>query len=198
MLLVLSLALGCASAETVATIPSKTTSDMAQIAAVEATGVVPEDSGFVVEIVQDTEPVQAEVAKLYTAVTVGGVAPVEYFPVEVKEAVAAALPETVVPEALELNELVPVDARNYDISYGDVYATFAFATMYTPGQTVVALLGLYTGEVDENGNYIVEWVTLNAEVNEDGTLRVLMPADVVARLQAAPAAALAVLNEPQI
>ena len=85
---------------------------------------------------------------------------------------AALVPEDFDVNTLSVHEFTPLAASNYSADYGDVTATLTFATQYSPMQTLVAMVGVVTGE-DEDGNPIVEWTALKAEAvaDETGCLR---------------------------
>lgn len=186
------LTLGTASAA----VPSKTTTDIANKAeVVDATG-SQVSASFVVEQTGDKAPVVEEIVRISEAVNVQGKAPVEYFPAEVQTAVAAKLPEVADIKTLEMNEFISITATGYDTLFGDVTVAFDVVSTYKPGQKVVALVGVYSGARDANGEYIVEWIPMNAEVTSDGRIQIAFTADVLAKIQNAAATSLAVLSEP--
>lgn len=175
-----------------AAVPSKTTTDISRVVSVSTAS---DAQGWTVEVIEDKEPVVEEITKIYDAVVVQKQAPIEYFPEENQEEVALLLEDLDV-KTLEMNEFVTIDEVNYDEQYGDAEVIFEFTTMYEQGQRIVVLVGYYTGERDENGQYIVEWVTFEAEALEDGTVKVIFTQEQLVRLKEAPAAAMAVLSEP--
>lgn len=194
VLVTLSLLLAAATAS--AAVVSKTTTDnttVQSIVAVDNTTVIEET--FVVEIAQDEEEVVQEIANLYAFVTTEQKAPVEFFPVEVQEKVAEILPEEVKAETLECTEFVTVRELGYKESYGDVVVNFSFVTQYKAAQKVVVLMGFYTGEVDEEGNPVVEWFPIEATALEDGTLDVVMTQEMLVKFSDAKTVAMAVLSE---
>ena len=141
------------------------------------------------------EEVVQEITNLYTFVVAEQKAPVEYFPVEVQEKVAEILPEEVKVETLECTEFVTVRELGYKETYGDVVVNFSFTTQYKAQQKVIVLMGFYTGEVDEAGNPIVEWMPIEATALEDGTLDVTMTQEMLVKFGEAKTVAMAVLSE---
>lgn len=119
---------------------------------------------------------------------------IEYFPEETQEEVKAALPETVKAEDLELNEFVGMAVDNFEqvVEEADeVRVIIAFTTKYDPEQEVFPLIGL----VDEAGN--VTWVLIEAEVQEDGSLMLIIPTDVLEKMGNAASVQVAILSTPQ-
>lgn len=193
----LALMMLCAAALADAVVPSKTTTDINKTTEVIVTvqdETVEVKETFAIIVAEDKEPVAQEIAKIYTAVVEEQTAPVEYFPAEVQTVIAEKLPEIENIAELELNEFVTVDEIDYEEAYGDVEVVFELTTLYQPEQQIVVLVGFYTGEVDEEGNYVVEWVVLDAVVTEEGFVKVLFPTDALVKLQQSEAAAMAVLN----
>lgn len=182
-----------------AAVPSKTTSNATTVTAVVTTTGVAVAEDFKVEVVvEESAPVVQEITKIATFVAENSAPVVEYFPVEVKEQIVAKLPETVVTEEVEINEFVTIDQTAYTETYGDVKTSFSFTTVYAPEQTLVALVGIFTGEVDENGEPIIEWIVLDAIANEDGTVEVTFTQDAMLKMQSAEATSLAIINTPAV
>ena len=111
---------------------------------------------------------------------------VECFAPEIQEKIAEKIPET---DDLEINEIAPLFAANYDEAYGDVYVVIKFITEYAPEQELVAAVGTYADAESE-----AEWYILDAEALEDGTVKVLFTAECLKAVQAADAAVIAILN----
>lgn len=181
MLLVLSAA-GAAAA-----VPSKTTTDVTRVKAVEST-----EPTMLIEVTEDAAPVVEEIEKIYQHVAVKGQAAIAYFPVETQNEIIALLPEGVKGSALTMNEFVTLTTEG---TAADAKVTFTFTTRYTVDQKVVVVIGLYDGTRDANGQYNVEWVVLDAEVLESGDIAVEFPAELVERMKNAVATAMAVLND---
>ncbi len=181
MLLVLSAA-GAAAA-----VPSKTTTDVTRVKAVEST-----EPTMLIEVTEDDAPVVEEIEKIYQHVAVKGQAAIAYFPVETQNEIIALLPEGVKGSALTMNEFVTLTTEG---TAADAKVTFTFTTRYTVDQKVVVVIGLYDGTRDANGQYNVEWVVLDAEVLESGDIAVEFPAELVERMKNAVATAMAVLND---
>lgn len=171
-----------------AAVPSKTTTNATTVVTVEsATGieVAPE---FSIAVTEDAEAVTAEITKIFTFVTEGNAA-IAYFPVEVAEKIAEKINDVTIPLAtLEINEFVTIDETAYTESYGDMKVAFSFTTVYETSQKLAALVGIYT----EDGT--VEWVVVDAAANEDGTVAVTFPADVMQKIQGAASVSLAIVS----
>ena len=98
-------------------------------------------------------------------------------------------------EQMEINEFITIEPIEYKEEYGDIKTSFTFVTEYKVEQIVVVLIGAYTGEVDENGQFVVEWIVLDAVVEEDGSLSVVIPQADMLKMQEAASVAMAVLSE---
>ncbi len=178
-------------------VPSKTTTDVTQVKAVE---VVKEDgtteeATWSIDVTEDAAPVAEEISKIYQEVAVSGKAAVTYFPTETQEEIAAILPETVKADSMTLNEFISVEIGGQMDATTAAKATFTFTTKYEKSQKVVVVVGIYDGTRDANGQYIVKWIPLDAEVLDNGDIAVEFPADVVAQMNDAVATAMAVLND---
>ena len=185
-----------------AAVPSKTTSDVGKVSGVQSLSGATIGSDFVVQIAVDQAPVVQEINALYNFVNdpLSAKAPLEYFPAETQEAVRAAVEATLGQgydmSQMEINEIVTLGEVGYDPAYGDVSVSFSLATQYTPDQKVVALLGIYSGAVDENGNFVVEWVVADAQVEADGQISVVLTSDTLSRFSTASTVSMAVLSTP--
>ena len=94
-----------------------------------------------------------------------------------------------------MNEFVTLQLNGFEKITNDVKADFTFTTKYEADKKTAVVLGLYNGQRDANGQYIVEWVVLGAEALENGDLCVVFPADVLAQINDAVAVSMAVLSE---
>lgn len=177
MLLVLS------AAGAMAAVPSKTTTDVTQVKAVEST-----ESTLVIEVTEDAAPVTEEIAKIYQQVAVQGKSALAYFPAATQTEIVAHAST----DKLTMNEFVTLTTEG---TPADAKTTFTFTTRYTATQKVVVVVGLYDGTRDANGQYNVEWVVLDAEVLDNGDIAVEFPAELVERMENAVATAMAVLND---
>ncbi|NLF28220.1 MAG: hypothetical protein GX592_10010 [Clostridiales bacterium] len=187
----LLVALLSVSAAAHAAVPSKTTEDMAIVAAFASVSGVPLAADFAVVLTEPTEPATEQLANVAAFVAEGG-SPASYFAGK-EEDIAALVPEDFDPNTLELNEFSPLTAVNYDESYGDVVVSFKFATEYLDEQVVVAMLGIPAG-TNPDGTAIVEWYALKAEV-VDGLVAVTFTQEVLVLLDGAEGM-IAILSEP--
>ena len=185
------------TASAMAAVPSKTTTDMTYVKSVETVKAdgTNEAAGWDIEVTEDETPVIEEIAKIYDWIAVKGKSAVSYFPEEIQQAIAALLPENFKIENLQMNEFVTLTLTGNVDTLNDVKVTFTFTTKYTPDQKVVVVVGIYDGTRDANGQYIVKWIPLDAEVLENGDISVVFPAEVVAQMNDAVATAMAVLND---
>lgn len=106
----------------------------------------------------------------------GGSKPiVDYYPDDVKALIAQDLPEGTQPAALTLTEFINLGIGQYQPSFDAVTGTLTFATVFTPDQTIVAVIGF----PDENG--VTVWQVLETKV-VDGLLQIILPAELMLKV----------------
>lgn len=169
--------------------PSKTSADMARVVAARPLNGAETGEAFCISIVEEPQAVADDLQRLFGLVNDEQQPPAAFFPDQTRAELRALLPEGCDMDAWELNEFVAVQIDEYESGYGGVEAQFVFATQYQPGQRVVAALGAYRGEA-------VEWIAVAAEVQQDGSVAMLISQQAMLALQSADAVALAVLSEP--
>lgn len=49
-------------------------------------------------------------------------------------------------DGMEMNEFAPLALENYSEEFGDITVGFTFATQYTVGQNLVAMVGVVNAE----------------------------------------------------
>lgn len=162
-----------------ATVPSKTSNDVTKIV---------DKSGIIVKVDPKVEHV-AELEKVIAFAAAKPDAPiVEYFGEEVKEQIAAVLPDVEI-EALEMNEFITIAVVPGQEAIADTEVEFEFTTVYAETQTVIALVGILT-----DGR--TEWVTLEATVLASGRVSVHFTKDVLEKMNKAAAVTLTILSVP--
>ena len=206
-LMLASAMLVLSAASAMAAVPSKTTvrilpffvvpTDVTHVKSVET---VKEDgkteaAGWDIDVTEDEAPVIEEIAKIYDWVAAKGKSAVSYFPEETQQAIAALLPEGFKLENMTMNEFVTLMLTGDVDALNDAKVVLTFTTKYTQDQHVVVVIGLYDGTRDANGQYVVTWIPLEAEVLENGDIAVVFPAEVSAQMKDAVATAMAVLND---
>lgn len=168
ILLTLVLCLSVAAAESVL---SKTTSDLTEVKEVVVEN-LPAESTFSIAIVEKEEAVavaNTEIAKLVEAVQTTNV--VTYFgEITDTKGNAVSLTEVLGTETVNVHELMPIEVTDYEETYGAVTMTFAVSTPYAKDEEIVVLLGLVT--IAEDGTQTVAWTAYDAEVSEEGTIKV--------------------------
>lgn len=160
-----------------AAFPSKTAGDLTQVGAVETVTGVETDPTFAIVVAEETEKITAEIETMREFVAAEQPL-LTYFPEEVQQEVVAVMPETFDAAAAVAYELVPVSVVNYDETYGDVDAEFAFATAFPEGTEVVILLGLPNADA-VNG---MDWTVKQGTVAE-GVVRVPFTQEELVRMQ---------------
>lgn len=179
--------------------PSKTTTDVTHVQKVEAVkedGTVAAADGWNLEVTEDADEVTSEIAKIYAHVVTAGNSAVSYFSTETQEALAELFGKDFDLKTLSMNEFVTLKLTGFEkITTDKVKVVFTFTTKYEAGKKVAVVLGLYNGERDAKGQYVVDWKVLEAEVLENGDLSVVFPLDVLAQMNDAVAVSMAVLGE---
>ena len=154
------------------------------LAKVEVETAVPADDDFAVEVPayeeldeNDQALVAAEIEKLNAAKDVA-----EYFgAVKDAEGNEVDLAAALEAENLVVSEFAELKVEGYKEEYGDVTVTLTFATPYDAEKepTVAVLIGVVTTYIDGTQN--VEWKPFDGEVQEDGSVKIVMkPEDVKA------------------
>lgn len=176
-----------------AALPSKTSGDIATVGKLIADGDENKDIGGLQIIIVEDETVDETLGEIVEATKEKS--PFEFFPEDVQKKIAEKLGEDFDPKTLELNEFVALDVIGYEPEkYSTVAAPFTFETEYKADQKVFPVMGFYDGEE-------LEWVTLNdqfleGEVQEDGSVNITFENAMVARMDASPSIAMALLSTP--
>lgn len=169
-----------------ATVPSKTTQDMASVASlVSAETGIALPASFQVALQAPSIAAEQVLADLFAFTQTAP--PASYFPEEVRIELAKLLPEWVDVNTLALNEFVTLGVIDYDEAYGDVIISFEFATEYADGQPIVALVGVKQDDSED-----IVWTALQAEV-VDGLVKIHFTKEVLLLLKTGEAM-LAILN----
>lgn len=177
LLLAAMMALTCTLALAEGT-PSKTVEDITTVVSTT------ENNGKAVIIVVEPSEVEQAYIDEMTAALENGSAPIDLFDEETAAAIAEVVGDT---SALEINEIIPIDVMDYTVEDGFVTATFQTITPYSPDQTLVAVITFINGEETEE-------MVLEARANEDGTVTVRFPVEVMAKFLKAENTLLTILN----
>lgn len=140
-------------------------------------------SGMVYRIVENSELTEQKISAIRDFLT-ENISAAAYFPAEVQEAAQQLLPEDVRLNDMIINEAATLYCSGYQASFGDIKANFEFITKYTPDQECIVLIGLYNGVTDENGP-VFEWYALAGQFEEDGSVTIQHPSELMLKLQAA-------------
>ncbi|MBO4299524.1 MAG: hypothetical protein J5998_12095 [Clostridia bacterium] len=193
-------------------VPSKTSTTTTTIVGMETVSGDPLPEGFGIEVGPDTAMTIGLIESLGDFVSEGGT-PIDFFEPEVQTEILAHLnANKAETEALtlddlkdwQINEIISVDAKDYDPETGDVIVTFEFATPYQVGQKMVGILDCFNGqrvEVEPNVfEFVSEKIILDAEVKEavdgKGQVAVTFTKDALVKMQDSVASALSILSEP--
>ncbi len=162
--------------------PSKTTQDMAIVTKIEASsGVVLPDDFVIQPAKEGLASANTELTKIADFVTQNQPTPIQYFDATIQEEAAKLLPEGTDLEKFEMNEFIPVVVENYSAEYGDITVSFSFATKYSEGQLLLAMLGVVTG-TNSDGTPIVEWIPLAAQ-GVDGLVQITFTQEALSAMQ---------------
>lgn len=171
--LVVALVTLTASTTALAAQPSKTTEDLTRVVEVEAkTGKAGNALIWVEKAAPDLAKTQLDAMKGFIAKQNNAA---NYFPDDAKKSMAAMLPTGTDLTKLKLSEYVPIGISDYDVSLGDVSATFQFPTSFKTDKTVVVMVG-YAGS---DGTVI--WQALKTTVVK-GNLVLVFPSDLMTKI----------------
>lgn len=173
------MALSCALALAEA-VPSKTVTDITTVTSWTEN----DPDKAVIIVVEPSEKVKEYIDGAVEAIDSGAKKPVELFTEETRAAIAEVVSD---PDSLEINEMIPIDVINYTLEDGYVTAIFTTITPYSPEQTLVGVISFLNG--DE-----VQEMVLEAKANEDGTVTVKFPVEVMAEFLKAENTVLTLLN----
>lgn len=121
------------------------------------------EDNFRVWLVELTEPMQAEVARIGEHVAANK--PIlDYFPLERKAEALLMLPADVAPADLIAYDIIAMMDENYKDTYGDVNVEVVFGTAYAPEKAMVILAGF--ANEDEPEAPFVEWYVLRTKALE--------------------------------
>lgn len=176
-----------------AALPSKTSGDIATVGKLIADGDENKDIGGLQIIIVEDETVDETLGEISEATKEK--TPIEFFPEDVQKKIAEKLGEDFDPKTLELNEFVALDVIGYEPEkYSTIAAPFTFETEYKVDQRVFPVIGFYDGEG-------IEWATLadqflEGEIQEDGSVNITFEDAMLARMDASPSIAMALLSTP--
>ena len=121
------------------------------------------EDNFRVWLVELTEPMQQEVARIGEHVAAGK--PIlDYFPMERKAEALLMLPADVAPADLVAYDIIAMMDEEYKDTYGDVNVEVVFGTAYDPQKAMIILAG-FANEDDPHAPF-AEWYVLRAEALE--------------------------------
>lgn len=160
-------------------LPSKTAGDIAGVAAVKAEDGAVLAADFEVAIVDETETVAAEAAKLQEHIKTANLPASEFFGEDVEKEIQVLLGADTDVKSLVVYEYAAVAAKNYKDEYNNVIAAFHFATPYADGQKVVAVVTLADAEK-------TIWLPQRAEV-KDGAVDIVFDRLALSKMAEAPA-----------
>ena len=205
--LVVSILLVCMFSTALAAVPSKTTGDLTDfIGAVDDSGASLADTGFAIKTGAAVANVESNTTTTQTAkkATIRTQAdqllkdiadymkqkqasPIQYFGDEVLAKATTLVPTGTNLQAMTLNEFFPASIQGYNNTYGNVTASFTFATEYKPGQQVLAIVGVPAAD------HMV-WYPMQAECGTDGVVAIHFTGELLQEAQLNEAV-IAILSE---
>lgn len=109
----------------------------------------------------------------------------DFFTQDVKTAVTMLLPKNTDLSELKLNDLISLGIGDYQLTNGDITATFQFPTQFRNTQTAIAVVGYF----DQEGELL--WQPLQTVI-ENGNLILIFPQELMTAIQ--PGSVLAVIT----
>ena len=119
----------------------------------------------------------------------------KFFPEEIQNAIAAKLPAGAELDALVMNELEAVETESAGAAakaYDEMLVKVAFTTNYADAEAIYPILRL------ENADGSVTWHLVEAEIEEDGSVTLHLPSDLLAKFEGAVSAVIFILNTPYV
>ncbi len=204
ILLMAAMVLGISTAAAQAPVESISAIDTTRVVEITGADDVVLSDEFAIFPVESKVAIEQEIRRFYDFVnsTENKQPPITFFMTEQQQMVEQSLPDGVLPELLQVNEIVSIDEINYTTEIGDVHVEFEFATTYEPGIFVSILLGLTHADVSEewdedtDWNTNTEWWVLKAQAQENGDLLITFPQEVLEKMMSAPAITMVVFNQP--
>lgn len=150
--MLLTASLACAEAVPSAKVPTAVVS-----VALKGSGDVAIAEDFAIAEAANSETAAKLLEEIAEYVKEGSVA--NYFGEEPMAAAAEYLPAGIDVATMQLDEFFSVEVANYDVAYGEIVATFEFATVYEDDAVLLAMVGIVTEDS-------IEWTPLQTAVNE--------------------------------
>lgn len=174
-----------------ASVPSKTTADLVKLIGVASSSGDTLPVKFVIPIPEQSTVANEELAAIAAYSQQSGVSLMSYFDQAVQDQIKVLLPEEFAVDKLTINEFLPITLVDYKTEYGDLVVTFTFATPYTDGQPIVAMVGI-------KEDATVTWFAQKAEV-VNGIVNISFTQDVLLKIQEANGDfILAILSEASV
>lgn len=136
---------------------------------------------YVKDEINQADWYKEELARIEDHVLAGNTV-MSYLPAETAAEAMTQFAKGTDQDSIVCYEIEAPGAHNYKIEYGDLFAKAVLPTQYPMDVDVVAIVGIHEGTL-EDGTNIIKWYVLETSVNEDGTLTVLFPQEVITRLQ---------------
>lgn len=151
--------------------------------------VCPDD--FELLIVPETDVITQELARIRERLA-AQMTILSWLPDDKKEEIRCLLGDAA--DSLIVAEYVPLQTKDYRETSGDAVGTFAFATPFKAGETVITALGMPLEEATEDGTQM-RWLVQRAVVREGGDVDVVFDQLGLTQMDA-ETALLLVLSEP--
>lgn len=172
-------------------LPSKTAEDETHTKETIRKDGKPWPDDFELLIVPETDVITQELARIRERLA-AQMTILSWLPDDKKEEIRCLLGDAA--DSLIVAEYVPLQTRDYRETSGDAVGTFAFATPFKAGETVITALGMPLEEATEDGTQM-RWLVQRAVVREGGDVDVVFDQLGLTQMDA-ETALLLVLSEP--
>ena len=172
-------------------LPSKTAEDETHIKKTIRKDGTPWPDDFELLIVPETDAIAQELARIRERLA-AQMTILSWLPDDKAEEVRCLLGDAA--DSLIVSEYVSLQTRDYRETSGDAVGTFAFATPFKDGETVITALGMPLEEAAE-GETQMRWLVQRAVVRENGDVDVVFDQLGLTQMDA-ETALLLVLSEP--
>ncbi len=179
------------SSVALATVPSKTTADLVKVIGVASSTGAALPVKVTIPTPEKSTVANDELMAIVTYTKQSGTSLVSYFGQVVQDEIKALMPEGFGLDKLTMNEFLPLTLVDYKPEYSDLVCSFTFATVYTDGQPIVAMIGI-------KNESTVTWFVQKAEV-VNGMVSISFTQDVLTKIQDAKGDfVLAILSEASL
>jgi len=142
----------------------------------------------------DDDIAEQELERIYNEVVNENKPVIRCFPREVRYEIRDVFPAYIDTDKLVISEFVPFKMSGINISNNNIEVRFNLTTNYTITEKLAVLIGFCSGKKEANGDYIFEWVQMDAEPTVTSDVKVTIEKEYIDKIQNSETVILVVLN----